>query len=105
MEILKFVVPPAIGSLGVAKLIASQPSALRSLQVGIGCLATVATASYYICKKYAPKQHTKHIETAADNQEGPERTDLEAIYEEQRSIKTQIPVSYTHLTLPTILLV
>ena len=90
MDILKFILPPAIGSLGVAKLIASQTSSLGSLQIGIGCLASIATASYYICKKYAPKQHTKATETASDNQEGAERTDLEDIYEEQRSIKTQI---------------
>ena len=82
MDTVKFILPPAIGSLGVAKLIACQPSALGSLQIGIGCLATIATASYYICKKYAPKQHTKSNETESDSQEGAERTDLESIYEQ-----------------------
>ena len=73
MDTVKFILPPAIGSLGVAKLIACQPSALGSLQIGIGCLATIATASYYICKKYAPKQHTKSNETESDKQEGAEQ--------------------------------
>lgn len=90
MEYLKFILPPAIGSLGMAKLVTSQPSQKQSLQIGIGCLALIATSSYYICKKYSPKQHVKESKDTTEDQSDTERTDIEAIKTEQKSIKVQI---------------
>ena len=87
MDILKFILPPAIGSIGIFKLITSQPSQKQSLQIGIGCLAIIATGSYYICKKFAPPKHAKD---SGDDENKAERTDIEFIEREQKSIKSQI---------------
>ena len=57
-------------------------------------MAVVAAGSYYICTKSAPSQHEESKEknkNAEDEDDTSKtRTDLEAIYQEQNSIKYQI---------------
>ena len=90
MDILAFVLPPALGSLGVVKLITSQDSQKLSLRIGFGCLAAIATTSYYICKKYAPKQHIAESKETSKDASTADRVDIDAIETEQISIKRQI---------------
>ena len=90
MDVLAFILPPAIGSISLVKLITIQTSQKCSLQVGVGCLVAVATISYHICKKYAPKQHEETSKETTDEPSPADRTDMKEIETEQLSIKRQI---------------